>query len=91
MRIKYAAKALTNVSILKLLKQNGAGVDVVSIQEAQLALGAGFTPAQIMFTPNCVDFDEIIEGVELGLTINLDNLSVLEKFGKSMVTRYLVV
>ena len=31
-RIKYAAKALTNVSILKLIKQNGAGVDVVSIQ-----------------------------------------------------------
>jgi diaminopimelate decarboxylase len=81
-RIKYAAKALTNVSVLKLLKQNGAGVDVVSIQEAQLALGAGFTPDEIMFTPNCVDFDEIVQGVELGLTVNLDNLSVLEKFGK---------
>ncbi|TXI68643.1 MAG: diaminopimelate decarboxylase [Cyclobacteriaceae bacterium] len=81
-RIKYAAKALTNVSILKLIKQNGAGVDVVSIQEAQLALGAGFTPAEIMFTPNCVDFDEVVAGVELGLSINLDNLSVLEKFGK---------
>lgn len=81
-RIKYAAKALTNVSVLKLLKQNGAGVDVVSIQEAQLALGAGFTPSEIMFTPNCVDFDEVVAGVELGLTINLDNLSVLEKFGK---------
>lgn len=81
-RVKYAAKALTNVSILKLIKQNGAGVDVVSIQEAQLALGAGFTPAEIMFTPNCVDFDEIVAGVDLGLTVNLDNLSVLEKFGK---------
>ncbi|MCE7861971.1 MAG: diaminopimelate decarboxylase [Bacteroidetes bacterium CHB5] len=81
-RIKYAAKALTNVSILKLIKQNSAGVDVVSIQEAQLALGAGFTPAEIMFTPNCVDFEEIMQGVELGLTVNLDNLSVLEKFGK---------
>ena len=81
-RVKYAAKALTNVSILKLLKQNGAGVDVVSIQEAQLALGAGFTPAEIMFTPNCVDFNEIVQGVELGLTVNLDNLSMLEKFGK---------
>lgn len=81
-RIKYAAKALTNVSILKLIKQNGAGVDVVSIQEAQLALGAGFTPAEIMFTPNCVDFNEIVQGVELGLTVNLDNLSMLEKFGK---------
>lgn len=81
-RIKYAAKALTNISILKLLKQNGAGVDVVSIQEAQLALGAGFTPAEIMFTPNCVDFDEIVQGVDLGLMVNLDNLSMLEKFGK---------
>lgn len=81
-RIKYAAKALTNISILKLLKKNGAGVDVVSIQEAHLALGAGFTPDEIMFTPNCVDFEEIVAGVDLGLTINLDNLPVLEKFGK---------
>jgi diaminopimelate decarboxylase len=81
-KIKYAAKALTNISVLKLVKKQGAGVDVVSIQEAQLALGAGFSPNEIMFTPNCVDFEEIVAGVELGLNINLDNLSVLEKFGK---------
>jgi diaminopimelate decarboxylase len=87
-RIKYAAKALTNISILKLLKKNGAGVDVVSIQEAHLALGAGFLPHEIMYTPNCVDFSEIVEGVELGLNINLDNLSVLEKFGKKYGDTY---
>lgn len=87
-RIKYAAKALTNISILKLLKKNGAGVDVVSIQEANLALGAGFLPHEIMYTPNCVDFDEIVEGVELGMNINLDNLSVLEKFGKKYGDTY---
>jgi diaminopimelate decarboxylase len=87
-RIKYAAKALTNISILKLLKKNGAGVDVVSIQEAHLALGAGFLPHEIMYTPNCVDFDEIVEGVELGMNINLDNLSVLEKFGKKYGDTY---
>ena len=87
-RIKYAAKALTNISILKLLKKNGAGIDVVSIQEAHLALGAGFLPHEIMYTPNCVAFDEIIEGVELGLNINLDNLSVLEKFGKKYGNTY---
>lgn len=81
-RIKYAAKALTNLSILRLLKKHGAGVDVVSIQEAHLALKAGFVASDIMFTPNCVDFAEIEEGVNLGLTINLDNLSVLDKFGK---------
>ncbi len=87
-RIKYAAKALTNISILKLLKKNGAGIDVVSIQEAHLALGAGFLSHEIMYTPNCVAFDEIIEGVELGLNIILDNLSVLEKFGKKYGNTY---
>jgi diaminopimelate decarboxylase len=81
-RVKYAAKALTNISVLKLIKKHGAGVDVVSIQEAHLALGAGFAKEDIMFTPNCVDFSEIEEGVKLGLQINLDNLVVLEKFGR---------
>ena len=80
-RIKFAAKALTNINILKLLRNNGAGVDVVSIQEAQLAIKAGFKPSEILFTPNCVDFDEILEGVELGLMINIDNISILEQFG----------
>jgi diaminopimelate decarboxylase len=87
-RIKFAAKALTNISILKLLKKHGSGVDVVSINEAKLALRAGFGPTEIMFTPNCVDFEEIVEGVDLGLTINLDNLSVLEKFGKKYGSNY---
>ena len=74
-KIKYAAKALTNLSVLKLLRANGSDVDVVSIEEAQLALRAGFKPHQIMFTPSGVDFSEIVEGVKLNLTINLDNLS----------------
>ncbi len=80
-KIKYAAKALTNVSILKLMKKHGAGVDVVSAQEADLALKAGFDPKDILFTPNCVSFDEIQEGVEKGLVINIDNISILEQFG----------
>jgi diaminopimelate decarboxylase len=80
-KIKYAAKALTNLSILKLLRKHGSDVDVVSIQEAQLALKAGFTPNQIMYTPSGVDFAEIVEAVNLRLTVNLDNLSTLQKFG----------
>ena len=81
-KIKFAAKALTNVSVLKLIHAAGAGVDVVSIFEARIALHAGFLPSEIMFTPNGVNFEEIKSGVELGLTINLDNLPSLEKFGK---------
>jgi diaminopimelate decarboxylase len=87
-KIKYAAKALTNISILKLLNRFGSDVDVVSIQEAQLALRAGFKPNQIMYTPSGVDFNEIIEAVSLGLTINLDNLSVLNKFGEKYKDSY---
>jgi diaminopimelate decarboxylase len=87
-KIKYAAKALTNISILKLMKKSGIGVDVVSIQEVQIALKAGFTPSEIMFTPSGVDFDEIKQGVALGLNINLDSISVLEKFGKEYGDTY---
>jgi diaminopimelate decarboxylase len=87
-RIKYAAKALTNISILKLLKKHGSGVDVVSIYEAKIALRAGFDRTDIMFTPNCVDFEEVVEAVELGININLDNLPILEKFGKKYGSSY---
>ncbi|HEY0743270.1 MAG TPA: diaminopimelate decarboxylase [Chryseosolibacter sp.] len=87
-KIKYAAKALTNLSILKLLKKFGSDVDVVSIQEAQLALRAGFEPSQIMYTPSGVEFEEIVQAVDLGLTINLDNLSVLRKFGEKYGSTY---
>lgn len=86
--IKYAAKALTNISILRFMKNQGIGVDVVSIEEAQIARRAGFLPADIMFTPNCVSFNEIIEGVDMGLQINLDNLPILEKFGAHYGNRY---
>ncbi|MEJ0057351.1 MAG: diaminopimelate decarboxylase [Bacteroidota bacterium] len=87
-KIKFATKALTNISVLKLMRKNGIGVDVVSIQEVRIAMTAGFQPGEIMFTPNCVDFEEIVEGVSLGLNINLDNLSVLEKFGKKYGNSY---
>ncbi len=81
--IKYAAKSLTNINIIKLLRKAGSELDVVSIQEAYLGLKAGFEPQQILFTPNCVSFDEIREAVELGLVINIDNIPTLEKFSKA--------
>jgi diaminopimelate decarboxylase len=82
LRINYAMKALSNVSILKLLKSLGSGADTVSLQEVQLALHAGFAPDKIIFTPNGVSFEEIEEVAHLGVQINIDNLSVLEHFGQ---------
>ena len=80
-RIKYPAKALSNVNILRLLKELGSGLDTVSIQEVRLGLLAGFAPQEIIFTPNCVSFEEIKMAVELGVMINIDNISILEQFG----------
>lgn len=77
----YACKSLTNINILKLIKQLGANLDCVSINEVKLGLKAGFEPKQILFTPNCVDFDEIEAGKALGVNINIDNISILEQFG----------
>jgi len=81
LQINYAAKALSNISILKLFHKIGAGLDTVSIQEVKLGLAAGFKPAQIIFTPNGVSMDEIEEVAALGVQINIDNLSILEQFG----------
>lgn len=81
LRINYAVKANSNISILKLLRTRGAGLDTVSIQEVQLGLKAGFEPKEILYTPNGVSLEEIEEVAELGVQINIDNLSILEQFG----------
>ncbi|MFN8297242.1 MAG: diaminopimelate decarboxylase [Chitinophagales bacterium] len=81
MKISYACKALTNISILKFIKNLGAKLDTVSIQEVQLGLKAGFDPQSIMYTPNCVNIDEINKAVGFGVQINIDNISILEQFG----------
>lgn len=80
-KIYYAAKALTNINILKLFKNLGAGLDTVSIQEVLLGLKAGFLPEEILFTPNCVSLEEITMAVDLGVKVNIDNISILEQFG----------
>ena len=81
LRINYAMKALSNVSILKLMRKLGAGLDTVSIQEVKLGLHAGFAPEQIIFTSNGVSMEEIEEAASLGVQLNIDNLSILEQFG----------
>jgi diaminopimelate decarboxylase len=81
LKINYAVKALSNISVLKFMKSLGAGLDTVSIQEVKLGLHAGFEAKDIIYTPNGVSLDEIEKVTELGAQINIDNLSILEQFG----------
>jgi diaminopimelate decarboxylase len=84
----YACKALSNVNILKYIQSLGASLDCVSIHEVRLGLMAGFNRNTILYTPNCVDFEEILEAKELGVTINIDNISILEQFGNRFGNTY---
>jgi diaminopimelate decarboxylase len=84
----YACKALTNINILKYICQLGANVDCSSINEVKLALHAGFPPEKILYTSNGIAFDEIEEAQSLGVIINIDSLSNLEKFGQKFGHSY---
>ncbi len=81
LHINYAVKALSNISVLKLLNSLGCGLDTVSLQEVQLGLKAGVDPSKIIYTPNGVSLEEIEEVTKYGVQINIDNLSILEQFG----------
>jgi diaminopimelate decarboxylase len=80
-KIKFAAKALNNINVLKYFKSLGAGLDTVSIQEVWTGIRAGFKPSDIIYTPNCVSLEEIDMAVKEGVQINIDNISTLEQFG----------
>ncbi|WP_117882770.1 diaminopimelate decarboxylase [Aureibaculum luteum] len=82
LKINYAVKALSNINVLKVFKQLDSGIDTVSVQEVQLGLKAGFAPEDIIFTPNGVSLEEIEQAKDLGVHINIDNISILEQFGQ---------
>jgi diaminopimelate decarboxylase len=81
LKLNYAVKALSNISVLKLFKTLESGLDTVSLQEVLLGLKAGFDPSAIIYTPNGVSLEEIEEVAALGVQINIDNLAILEQFG----------
>ena len=84
----YASKALTNVNILRYMLSLGANVDCSSINEVKLAIHAGFHPENILYTSNGIGFDEIAEAKDLGVNINIDSLSNLNKFGEKYGNTY---
>jgi diaminopimelate decarboxylase len=81
LKINYACKSNTNISLVKYIKNLGAGLDTVSLQEVKTGLKVGYAPQDIIFTPNCVGMEEINDAKNLGVRINIDNLSILEQFG----------
>lgn len=79
-RINFAMKALSNINILRLMRGLGSGIDAVSVEEARLALMAGFAPTDIVYTPNGVPMEELDQAVSLGVRINIDSVETLREF-----------
>lgn len=77
--IHYACKANTNLAILSILRQEGSGIDAVSIGEVKTCLKAGIPKEKIMYTGVNVSDQELKEVVESGVMINLDSPSELER------------
>jgi diaminopimelate decarboxylase len=78
-RIYYAAKANSNLSVLEILGAEGAYIDAVSPGEVALALKAGFSAERILFTGTSVRNDELKFLADSKVTVNVDSLSQLNR------------
>lgn len=78
-RIYYSAKANTNLSVLRILKEEGAYIDTVSVGEVYLALEAGFPRNMVLFTGTNVRDDELRYLSDSGVVMNIDSLSQMSR------------
>lgn len=78
-KIHYACKANSNMSLLRILEQEGSCIDAVSVYEARLCLKAGFTPDRILYTGVMVSDKEMRQVVDLGIPINVDSINQMRR------------
>ncbi|UJH77228.1 diaminopimelate decarboxylase (plasmid) [Burkholderia cenocepacia] len=84
--IRYAQKANSNVHILKLMRDEGACVDAVSLGEIERSLAAGFSPGGepegVVFTADLIDRPTLAAVLKHGVTVNAGSLDMLARIGE---------
>jgi diaminopimelate decarboxylase len=82
-RICFAVKANSNLAILRLLRELGAGADIVSSGELARALAAGFAPEQIVFSGVGKTAEELRSAIRTGVGhLNVESREELELVGR---------
>ncbi|HEX5633434.1 MAG TPA: diaminopimelate decarboxylase, partial [Gemmatimonadales bacterium] len=82
-RICFAVKANGNLGVLRVLRDLGAGADIVSVGEMHRALAAGFAPAHIVFSGVGKRADELRAAVRAGVGhVNVESLDELALLGE---------
>ena len=74
----FAVKATPNPQLLKLLREEGCGVDCSSLTELMMSDRCGFAGGEIMFSSNDTPAEEFALAAKLGATINLDDISHID-------------
>ena len=74
----FAVKATPNPEILKILKEEGCGVDCSSYTELLLSDRVGFRGDDIMFTSNVTPAEDFVLARSLNAVINLDDITHIE-------------
>ena len=74
----FAVKALPNPAILRILKEEGCGLDCSSATELTLAKACGFSGEEIILSANAMPPEEFTQARELGAFINLDDITDIE-------------
>ena len=87
-KVIYASKAFTNVALIKLLHEEGLGLDVASGGELAVALAGGMPAAEVYFHGNNKGRGELAEAVLGGIgrvvVDNLDELRLLEEVAREV-------
>ena len=81
-KLFYAVKANNNISILKILRQEGAGADCSCVPELQLASFAKFKLEDILYTGNYNSNEELQFASQMGVAVNLDDIGLLDKLAR---------
>ena len=75
----FAVKALPNPNILKILIDNGSGLDCSSLTELKIAKSLNIDPNKIIFTSNYTSMEDLRFAYDMGVIINLDDYSLINK------------
>lgn len=80
----YAIKAAPNPYLMKVLREEGFGIDCSSVAELELAKRIGMSGEEIMLTSNDTPASEFQKAKDLGAIINLDDISHIEYVEKNV-------
>jgi diaminopimelate decarboxylase len=82
-RICFAVKANSNLAVLRLLRDLGAGADIVSYGELARVLAAGFDPAHVVFSGVGKTADELRAAIQAGIGhLNVESTEELQDIAR---------